>query len=148
MRQVVQTYKNAGGIWWADKYKPIVGCIVNLVLNIILVQHIGIIGVVISTIVSYLVIEIPWETRVLFRLYFKVSQASYYSSLLYMFASGIIATTITYLICATIVGGVLGIIYKLAICIIVPNLIIALLCLKRPEMKSARVLMLNVIKKR
>jgi O-antigen/teichoic acid export membrane protein len=148
MRQVVQTYKNAGGIWWADKYKPIVGCIVNLVLNIILVQHIGIIGVVISTIVSYLVIEIPWETRVLFRLYFKVSQTSYYSSLLYMFASGIIATTITYLICATTVGGVLGILYKLGICIIVPNLIIALLCAKKTEMKNASILMLNVIKKR
>ena len=62
------TYKDAAGMWWADKWRPLVGCIVNLILNIILVKTIGVGGVMLSTIISYLFVELPWETHVLFKI--------------------------------------------------------------------------------
>ena len=53
IRNVVLTYKDAAGMWWIDKWRPLVGCIINLILNVILVQKIGVAGVAISTIASY-----------------------------------------------------------------------------------------------
>ena len=53
-------YKDAAGAWRQDKYRPLVGTIVNLTGNIILVNIIGINGVIISTIISEVFICIPW----------------------------------------------------------------------------------------
>ena len=69
IRKVVQVYKDAAGIWQADKWRPLVGCLVNFILNIWLVRYIDINGVILSTIISYLFIEIPWETKAFFKTY-------------------------------------------------------------------------------
>lgn len=65
------TYKVEQGLWDADMLKPYIAGIMNLLLNIILVQFIGLYGVVISTIISLGLIEKPWETYVLFTHYFE-----------------------------------------------------------------------------
>ena len=54
IRRTVLTYKNACGMWWADKVKPYVSVITNLILNFSLVQVWGIYGVMLSTIVCYI----------------------------------------------------------------------------------------------
>ena len=67
IRRPVMTFKDAAGMWWADKYKPLAGCIVNLIFNVLLVKVIGVAGVVISTIISYALVEMPWETHILYK---------------------------------------------------------------------------------
>lgn len=47
------TIKDAGGIWHADRFRPLIGSLVNLILNIMLVQLIGLYGIILSTIISY-----------------------------------------------------------------------------------------------
>ncbi len=49
IRKVVINYKDAAGIWWEDRFRPYVCMVVNLVSNIVLVQYIGLAGIVIST---------------------------------------------------------------------------------------------------
>lgn len=44
-------------MWEADKFKPLISGIVNACLNIILIQKIGINGVVISTVIAFTFIE-------------------------------------------------------------------------------------------
>lgn len=68
--QIVLTYKDSAGIWYADRYRPYVTMLVNLISNIMLVQIIGIYGIIISTILSFF-ITIPWASFVLFRELFK-----------------------------------------------------------------------------
>lgn len=77
-RRSVITYKIAAGIWRKDALKPYVAAITNLILNIIFVQKIGINGIVLSTIISLIIIEIPWETKVLFDEYFHEGLAKYF----------------------------------------------------------------------
>lgn len=76
-RKVVLVYKDAAGLWKEDQWKPIVGALLNLVVNIALVQVIGINGVILSSILSFLVVEIPWESIVLHKIYFKRGVGGY-----------------------------------------------------------------------
>ena len=70
-RRSLITYKIAAGIWAKDALKPYVACLANLIMNILMVKHIGLKGVVLSTILSFALIEIPWETIVFFKGYFN-----------------------------------------------------------------------------
>ena len=71
------TYKVEQGLWDADMLKPYVAGISNLILNIISVKIIGLYGVILSTIISLGLIEMPWETYVLFKHYFKKGLSNY-----------------------------------------------------------------------
>ncbi|MFQ9563558.1 MAG: lipopolysaccharide biosynthesis protein, partial [Faecalibacillus intestinalis] len=113
IRNVVLTYKDAAGMWWIDKWRPLVGCIVNLILNVILVQKIGVAGVAISTIASYVLVEIPWEVHALFKNYFKRSEIEYYKNILLYIVCVFVACAITYVLCELIpLTGILAIIVK------------------------------------
>lgn len=124
LRKVVLTYKDAAGMWWYDKWKPLVGCTVNLILNIICVKTIGVSGVAISTIISYIFVEIPWETHVLFKNYFIRSEIEYYKELMISVVGLFGVGMLTYLICEGILmHGIMGITVKLGICIVFPNIL-------------------------
>lgn len=128
IRKVVLTYKDAAGIWWPDKWRPLLGCIVNLSLNIFLVKKIGVAGVAISTIISYVFIEHPWETHVLFRDYFHKKELKYYMKMLYYIAGIVIAGVVSFGFCAMLpLSGIVAIIIKLVICIVLSNGIILLM---------------------
>ena len=125
IRKVVLTYKDAAGMWWADKWRPLVGWTVNLILNVVFVKTIGVAGVMLSTIISYALIEMPWETHVLFKVYFHQSEGKYYLKMLSTSAGILVAGIITFLICSEIsINHVAAIAVKLVICAIVPNVIV------------------------
>lgn len=145
IRKVVLTYKDAAGMWYADKYKPLVGCLVNLFLNIILVKVIGVSGVVISTIISYLFIELPWETHVLFKLFFKRSEIEYYKKLIVNTLKIIISGVITYWICTFIPDGIIGIIIRLPVCLIIPNILLIIMFNKNEEFIETKKMMKAII---
>lgn len=145
IRRVVLTYKDAAGMWYADKYKPLVGCLVNLFFNIILVKIIGVSGVVISTIISYLFIELPWETHVLFKLFFKRSEMDYYKKVLLNTIKIVISGVITYWICTFVPDGIIGIIIRLVICISIPNTLLFIMFNKNEEFMEAKKIIKVVI---
>jgi O-antigen/teichoic acid export membrane protein len=79
MRNTTQIVKTAGGIFYEDRFSPLIEAVVNLVISIVLVNKIGIAGVFIGTIVSGLIAPF-WITpyylykdllEVPFREYFK-----------------------------------------------------------------------------
>lgn len=138
IRKAVLVYKDAAGMWWADKFRPLAGCAVNLVLNILLVKTIGVAGVAISTVISYAFVEHPWETHALFKNYFKRSEAEYYKIMLETIAAMLLSGGATYVICNSLpVYGVLAIAVKLMICIAVPNAIFAVVNIKNPVFRDS-----------
>lgn len=58
-------YLEATGILWQGKLVPLISSVLNLFLNIILVQKIGVKGVLISSIIATLFVTIPGYIRVL-----------------------------------------------------------------------------------
>ena len=99
IRKTVVTFKNASGMWWNDRYKPYISMAVDLLLDLVLIRYIGVKGAIISSIVCVGIIEIPWETRVLFRDYFHISTKQYIIKMLTYGAVNLGIITLVYLIC-------------------------------------------------
>lgn len=147
IRQAVLLYKDAAGMWKIDRIKPYVEIIVNITLNIILVQMIGINGVVISTIISMLFISLPWETYVFFKIYFQRSTKRYYINILFDVLITILLCLITFSICNLISGiTVYSILIKLCTCIFVPNLIIIIIFHRNKQFKELLHQFFNILK--
>ena len=52
-------YKDASGMWHEDRLRPLAAALTNLVLNLILVQFIGIYGILLSTVLAILCVGMP-----------------------------------------------------------------------------------------
>ncbi len=74
---VLITYKDAAGIWHNDRFRPLIVSVANLFMNIITVRYIGIYGIILSTILSFLLIGIPWLIANTFQFIFKSSCKEY-----------------------------------------------------------------------
>lgn len=113
-RKTLFTFYEAAGLWKADFLKPYVSVAVNLVTNIILVQIIGLPGVIISSILALVIVEMPWEASVFFRRCFNKSANEYGLLILKAILFSGIAFGITYYVCLSLPYGVFGIIIRLS----------------------------------
>lgn len=71
INQMLITFKDAAGIWHEDRFRPLVVGLANLALNLILVQVIGLYGIILSTVLSWVVIGFPWLCHNVFTVLFK-----------------------------------------------------------------------------
>ena len=133
----------------ADKWRPIVGCIVNLILNIVMVKTIGVVGVMLSTVISYAFVEIPWETHALFKNYFGNNEKRYYIQLLTSTFCIFISGTATYFLCSIInCSPIISLIIKGVLCVIIPNLIFALLNIRNSDFAKSMMFVRNILKRK
>ncbi len=70
IKQPIDKFKEAFGIFW-DKQAPFIEAVVNLVVSIILASKMGIIGVVIGTVTSNILITAIWKPYVVFKYGFR-----------------------------------------------------------------------------
>ena len=124
-RRIVVVYKDATGNWENDQLMPIVSGLVYVIINIVLIQLIGGNGVIISTIIAFAVVEIPWQLWTLYRIYFKGYSVGKYLGIQALFAAlTLIIAFITFRVANLVwIEGLLGIILKGVVCIIVPNVL-------------------------
>lgn len=127
LSMVWATYKDAAGIWHEDRFRPLIGALVNLILNIFFVGvlGIGIYGILLSTIISYVCISMPWLIVNLSRVLFKRSMGEYVAMLIKLLIVIVISGICAYLICSQVhISGFVGFCIKGGICIIVSNVIL------------------------
>ena len=135
---MASVYKDAGGIWHQDRFRPLISGAFNLVFNLCTVKFIGLYGIVLSTIVSMAIISAPWITSNIFGLIFKRSPFMYVSKLCYYAFSAIVASFVSYSIVGLIsIDGWIGLIMKAIVCITISCTIMVLLFLKINEFSGA-----------
>lgn len=136
---VFAMYKDAGGIWHEDRFRPLVVSLVNFILNILLVKVIGIYGVLISTIISYICVGMPWMIRNIFKILFKRNAIQYiFKIVIYIFIT-IVACSISYFVCGLInLKGIIGLGIDFVIAMFVPNLIFFISFIKTEEFDDAK----------
>lgn len=132
IRKISVVYKDAAGIWWEDRFRPYVCMVVNVVLNIGMVQVIGISGVILSTVFS-LFISIPWENYTIFRYVFHRGSKAYYGKMALNFVTMLLAGAVTFWICSLLGQGIPAFLLRMCVCLIVPNVVFALCSCRRPE---------------
>ena len=142
------TYREAAGLWWEDRIRPLVATVVNLGLNLLLVHFIGMNGVILSTVVCTVFINVPWGTIILFKKYFERSPKEYFCRiLLYIGISGIISV-LTLIICGFFPDhGWLYLIIKALICLIIPNILFVLAFKRLKEFEYTHYLINKVMPK-
>lgn len=85
-RAALNNMKMAGGIFRQDQFIPIVQAVVNLIVSIVLVKHIGVIGVYIGTVVQGLVSTIIRPCIVYPQMFNKNASFYFVDSMKYIFA--------------------------------------------------------------
>lgn len=125
IQDVVYTFKEAAGMWDQDRYRPIIGAAINLVLNVFFVRFIGLYGVILSTVFVLVVLDLPWASRVLFKQYFKSNVRVFYRIILIGAVQLIVMLLPTYWICTKIITKLhlTQMIIKAMVCLIVPNVL-------------------------
>ena len=148
-KDMLSTYKDAAGMWRNDWLKPYVVTIVSVVLSLILVNFIGIDGVIVGGIAGVFVVSMPWETHVFFKSYFKRKEWFYYLRMLIYTVVIFLLGVLTYYLCSFVTNtGIVGLILKFLICVSVPNVLIVLFSFKTPEFKALLEKVKHILKKK
>ena len=92
-RNTVDRFISGYGLFW-DIYAPVIEGAINLILSVILIQKYGVVGVLIGTLVSNIVIILIWKPYFLFKYGFKMNIFKYISVYLKCIISGVIAVLI------------------------------------------------------
>ena len=145
MRSACQTFKNAQGLYWYNKYMPLYESAINLGLSIWLVQDFGVAGVLLGTIGSSILTCVWIEPHVLYKYGFNKSAKEYY--LKYLAYAAVFALTLgaTYGLNYIVPGsGIMLFLVRCALSVILPNLIMYIIFRKTDEMNY----MLGIIKRR
>ena len=136
MRNVIQMVRDCAGLFSYKKWCPICEAILNLVASYVLVHFMGLPGVILGTIIGYVVFPLLIEPYVVYKYYYKKGMFSYWKKWLLYFLLGVAIATVTYLLCLLIPGGgIWWFIVKCAICLIVPNGLMTLFYFKTDEFK-------------
>ena len=123
MRQSVLTFRDAMGLYWYDRHKPIAESLINLIVSIALAKPLGIVGIFIGTFVSSISTCVWIEPYILFKHGFKASSRRYFGK--YAFHTAVTAALgfATWYLSTWLPGsGLVPFIGKLALCAVVPNL--------------------------
>lgn len=78
MRRSVWVCKDAFGLFWPDRLRPIIEVPVKILLSVALIETVGISGAVAGTVVTTLIVNVGWESSVLFRRGLGISVSSYF----------------------------------------------------------------------
>lgn len=145
---LLNVYKDAAGMWHEDKWRPLVCSLVNLAVNLALVKVWGLYGILFSTIVSMVVVGMPWIMYNLFTTIFHCNPKEYifdiFKYLTLTVVSSVICLGITSLIKTE--SLIVTLIVNLVICVIIPNVIFFVVFRNKSEFK-ALVSMMNTLTK-
>lgn len=98
IRRTIIVFRDGVGMWWENRFQPLISAVINLILNIILVKYIGIYGILISTIIAMIVVDIPMEAKVFCKNKINLSEREYIFKLIGYFITLTIACLCVYLI--------------------------------------------------
>ncbi|MBO4648311.1 MAG: hypothetical protein J5806_09165 [Lentisphaeria bacterium] len=125
-RQVLLTFKSGASLWRQDRWKPVVAGAVNLITNILFVIYLPgeykLDGVIFSTILGMVLIQIPWEAHVVFSSFFDRAQARIYWRFQFKFALlAVFVCFVTWGGASLIpLGGITGLAVKAFVATVIP----------------------------
>ena len=134
------TYINATGIWWENKWRPILEATSNLILSFVLIKRFQVAGVLFSTLVSLVLINLWFGSKILYTEYFKNHKFSdFILSHLQYFLVTIMVTAVTFGCCYFISSiSWESFALRLIICSIIPNVLYLLFYYRKNDFQSIK----------
>lgn len=142
------TYKDAGGIWHKDRFRPLCVTVVNLGLNLLTVNYFGLYGVILSTVISYVVVGMPWMLHNVFSSLFHRNALKYILKCIVGILGTVASCFFSSRLCELIpFEGIVGLFVKAIIIVFVSNIIFLLLYHRTKEFKGIVILIKKVLRK-
>ena len=141
MRASIGVYKEAAGIYYEDRFIPVIESVLNIVISIILVKKMGLIGVFVGTMLSSFVVVFFSLPYFVYKRVFKRKMTEYYKLYFKYLLLTIVCVTLTYLIVSyilsafSIVNPIISLILGIVVATIVPNAIYIILFRRSEEYK-------------
>jgi O-antigen/teichoic acid export membrane protein len=126
-RQVCNTFRNALGLYWHDRYRGPVEAAANLVLSLVLLHEIGLAGVFLGTALSMVLLGVWIEPYVLFKHYLHEPLMPYlWARLLELALVCLLAAPLVWLQQQLVDDGLLGLMVLAAVCLVGINGVLVL----------------------
>ncbi len=143
MIRPVSTFRISNGIFVQGQYRPLIMAILNLVISIILVNYIGIIGILLGTCISRILTQSWFDPMIVYKNVFNKNPMLYFRKLA-LFSLIIVGTTVGLVFTFNLIELplILSLVVRILVSLIVPNLIVLLLFNRTKEFK----LLINMVK--
>jgi O-antigen/teichoic acid export membrane protein len=137
--KLINMFKDAAGIWRIDRWRPLTAALANLSLNLLTVRWIGLYGVLLSSVVSIVFIQIPWLFRNLFReVYPRERMGKYIGLFGGMTALAVISCTASWFACGLFSMNVWASLFvNAALSFIIPNILFLALYGRNPVFRES-----------
>jgi hypothetical protein len=151
MRKTVLTFKDALGLYWYDRFKPIVESVINLGVSILLAVKIGFIGIFIGTMISCITTSLWIEPYVLCKYGFKNEGLTICSYFMH-FIKYTLLLLVDLIVCLCIVkyihiGGIWGFAVRTVSVVVLSNIVLVAFLFKSDNFKWFKELLISLIKK-
>lgn len=137
IRQIPITFKEALGLLYQDRYKPILEALINLIISVLLVKPFGVAGIFAGTFISMVTTSLWVEPYVLFHYGFQRSTKAFWMKNLKYFLVGALCFALTWL-CSLPFDlpplAAMGV--RIALCVTIPNGIFLLFSFKSKEYRQ------------
>ncbi len=148
LRKLLATYRTSYGLFRQAKIIPIIGAVTNIIISIILVQRIGIFGVLLGTLISNMISFMWYDPLLIYKKVFNKNVFNFYiSNILYIIlfvGISIICEKICQLIT---ISGLIGFVIEGLICVIVSILIIFIIFNKTKHFEYLKEIVSKILKK-
>ena len=105
MQAVTNSFRSAYGLFYKARFRPLIMVIINIVVSVLLVNVLGIPGVIIGTIVSRLLTTSWLDPYIIYKYGFKDSVLDYYKNYIYYLFVTITSGAIIYGITSLFIGN-------------------------------------------
>lgn len=144
--ELVWGYSDATGLWWETKFVLLLSAIAKLAIMIITARFWGIYGVVLSTIATFIFVNIPMSSYIVIKKHFGTTKdwIMYLIKNVFYLVITLAASALTYWITTFVpFRGIVQLAVNLIICCFVPNVIFLLCFFPTKDFKNALDFVLN-----
>ncbi len=148
-RNAYNVFKDAAGIWYEDRFVPVIESVLNIMISIILLKFIGLEGVFLGTIISGMVLWCYSYPRYVYKKLFERTYWNYIKeTLFYILVFAIIMSSSYFISKLFIVSNLwIELIINSIIAILVPIFLIVLIFYKTDNFKYCVNLFMNIVNK-
>lgn len=80
--ETILTFKDSCGLFYKGRFRPLISVILNIVFSVILMQFMGLTGILLGTLLSFLLSTFIYDPQLIYKNVFKRNVLSYYAKLL------------------------------------------------------------------
>jgi O-antigen/teichoic acid export membrane protein len=142
-------YSEAVGVWWQARYLSVAEAVSNLLMNYLFIRYMGVYGIILATLISYLIFNFIGGAVILFRYYFVCGGFLDYivSNLRYAAVAGVVGA-LSYMVVSRIsISGWGGLIIKGVVCAVLAFGLLLLIYCRTKDFKEGMTYIRKILKK-